>query len=197
MKSITNLIQLRSNSKPIRQQYMSRLSHYFKLIHANPGPIIDQSSTEKPMDSQLANPCQSMPIRIGQSLGLKLNKSWGWNHRKSKKGTGTKIELEQKKYWGWNKRNPSFESKEMLGVQPETHLAWNASSFPKSANTAESDCHREPNILILGYCRWLAEVYNYYKMIRVQNKESKINIQFYQFEYEKGKGTHIGLVRET
>ena len=43
----------------------------------------------------------------------------------------------------------------------------------------------------------MAEVYNYYKMIRVQNKESKINIQFYQFEYEKGKGTQIGLVRET
>ena len=96
------------------------------------------------------NPRRSHGNTIKQILGLKLNKSWGWNHRKSKNGTGTKIELEQKKSWGWNKRNPSFESKEMLGVQPETHLAWNASSFPKSANTAESDCHREPNISILG-----------------------------------------------
>ena len=137
------------------------------------------------------NPRRSHGNTIKQILGLKLNKSLGWNHRKSKNGNGTKIDLEQKKYWGWNKRNPSFESKEMLGVQPKTHLAWNASSFPKSANTAESDCHREPNISILGYCRWLAEVYNYYKMIRVQNKESKMNIQFPSLNMKKERGLRL------
>ena len=66
--------EIHDQSDPIKVQFqanptMSRLTHYFKLTHANPGPIIDQSSTEKPMDSQLANPRQSMPIQIGQSLG--------------------------------------------------------------------------------------------------------------------------------
>ena len=37
----------------------------------------------------------------------------------------------------------------------------------------------------------MAEVYNYYKMIRVQNKESKMNIQFPSLNMKKERGLRL------
>ena len=104
----------------------------------------------------------------------------------------------------WNKRNPEVETKEILVLNPKKCWACNPKLISREMHLLFRKVPTLQKVIATGnqifqYWEntddWLE--YNYYKMIRVQNKESKINIQFYQFEYEKGNGTQIGLVRET
>ena len=114
------------------------------------------------------------------------------------------MELVQK--LSWNKRNTEVETKEILVLNPKKCWACNPKLISREMHLLFRKVPTLQKVIATGNQifqywdnadDWLKYVYDYYKMIRVQNKESKINIQFYQFEYEKGKGTQIGLVRET